>query len=78
MIGGPLQKSKGNGDKLFPWCSGPDCWCLDCAFDSIDCEYNLSEIWSENDEKAFNLASSNLKKYYMRPILKNSIKLSNK
>ena len=71
MIGAPMQKSMGPGDKLFPLCSGPECWCLDCVMDNIVCDEHVFEKWSHCDERAFSYATKALKKYYIKCAEKN-------
>lgn len=65
ILGAPMQLSKGNKDKMFPKCSGPDCWCRVCVYDSIDMKFEPYENWSSKDEKAFEYASNALKRFYI-------------
>ena len=60
-----MQKSKGKKDKMFPKCSGPECWCRDCVYYSIDEEYEPFAKWSSKDEKGFEFASNALKSFYI-------------
>jgi len=42
MSGKIMGKNKGNGDRRYPNCSGPECWCVDCSMDSV---------YSDDDEE---------------------------
>lgn len=66
MIGAPLQKSDGKNKKYFPRCSSIECWCRDCAYDSIDKVYDGDQKFNDVDDKAFKYACRALKIFYVK------------
>jgi hypothetical protein len=53
MEGNIMGKSKGSGDKKYPMCAGPECWCYDCSIDSVlDDDDDNDNITDELEKRA--------------------------